>query len=174
MVKHEHAGGEYNRRREECDEGVRILSKWYPEIRALRDISVEELESHAADMPPVIYKRCLHVVCEDQRVLDSARYLKQGDLKSFGELMGQSHISMRDLYEISCPEVDTMVEIAQHLPGFSGGRMTGGGFGGCTVNLVKSEDSETFAKQIALRYEKATGMKPDVYVCSAANGAGAE
>jgi galactokinase len=174
MVKHEHAGGEYNRRREECDEGVRILSKWYPEIRALRDISVAELESHAADMPPVIYKRCLHVVCEDQRVLDSARYLKQGDVKSFGELMGQSHISMRDLYEISCPEVDTMVEIAQHLPGFSGGRMTGGGFGGCTVNLVKSEDSETFAKQIVLRYEKATGMKPDVYVCSAANGAGAE
>jgi galactokinase len=174
MVKHEHAGGEYNRRREECDEGVKILSKWYPAIKALRDVSVEELEMHAADMPPVIYKRCLHVVKEDQRVLDSARYLKDGDVKSFGALMGESHVSMRDLYEISCPEVDIMVEIAGHLPGFSGGRMTGGGFGGCTVNLVKSEAAPAFAKEIAVRYEKATGMKPDVYVCSAANGAGAE
>jgi galactokinase len=174
MVKHEHAGGEYNRRREECDEGVKLLSKWYPAIKALRDVSVEELESHVNDMPPLIYKRCLHVVKEDQRVLDSARFLKQGDVRSFGVLMGESHISMRDLYEISCPEVDTMVEIAQHLPGFSGGRMTGGGFGGCTVNLVKSEDAETFAKEIAVRYEKATNMKPDVWVCSAASGAHAE
>jgi galactokinase len=174
MVKHEHAGGEYNRRREECDEGVKLLSKWYPAIKALRDVSVEELEVHVNDMPPLIYKRCLHVVKEDQRVLDSARFLKRGDVQSFGLLMGESHISMRDLYEISCPEVDTMVEIAQHLPGFSGGRMTGGGFGGCTVNLVKSEDADTFAKEIAVRYEKATKMEPDVWVCSAASGAHAE
>jgi galactokinase len=174
MVKHEHSGGEYNRRREECDEGVKILKKWYPEIKALRDVSVEQLESHAADLPPVIYKRCLHVVTEDQRVLDSASFLKKGDVKSFGKLMGESHLSMRDLYEISCPEVDTMVEVAQDLPGFSGGRMTGGGFGGCTVNLVKSEEASAFAREIAVRYEKATGLKPDVWICSADNGASAE
>ena len=174
MVKHEHSGGEYNRRREECDEGVKILSKWYPEIKALRDISVQELESHSSDLPPIIYKRCLHVVREDQRVLDSARHLKQGDLKSFGKLMRESHQSLRDLYEVSCRELDIMVEIAEQLSGFSGGRMTGGGFGGCTVNLVKSEEASVFAKEIAIRYEKITSMKPDVYVCSADNGAGAE
>lgn len=174
MVKHEHASGAYNRRREECDEGVKILSKWYPDIRALRDLSVPELESHAGDLPPVIYKRCLHVVCEDQRVLDGAQHLKNGDLARFGKLMQESHRSLRDLYEVSCRELDVMVEIAEQLPGFSGGRMTGGGFGGCTVNLVKTEDAPSFAKEIAVRYQKATGMKPDVYVCSADSGAGAE
>jgi galactokinase len=174
MVKHEHSSGEYNRRREECDEGVKILSKWYPGIKALRDITVAELESHSADLPPVIYKRCLHVVCEDQRVLDSARHLKDGDLKKFGDLMRESHQSLRDLYEVSCRELDVMVEIAEDLPGFSGGRLTGGGFGGCTVNLVKSDEAQAFAQEIAVRYQKVTGMKPDVYVCSADNGAGAE
>jgi galactokinase len=174
MVKHGHSGGEYNRRREECDEGVKILSKWFPQMKALRDISVEELEKHASDLPPVIYKRCLHVVREDQRVLDSAHHLRQGDLKSFGKLMRESHESLRDLYQVSCRELDVMVEIAQQLPGFSGGRMTGGGFGGCTVNLVKAEEASAFASEIALRYERATSIKPDVYVCSADNGAGAE
>ena len=174
MVKHEHSGGEYNRRREECDEGVKILSQWYPGIKALRDIAVQDLESHAADLPPVIYKRCLHVVREDQRVLDSARHLKHGDLANFADLMRESHQSLRDLYEVSCHELDIMVEIAEGLPGFSGGRMTGGGFGGCTVNLVKSEDAKAFTKEIAVRYQKATGMRPDVYLCSAADGASAE
>jgi galactokinase len=174
MVKHEHSSGEYNRRREECDEGVKILSKWYPGIKALRDITVAELKSHSADLPPVIYKRCLHVVCEDQRVLDSARHLKDGDLKKFGDLMRESHQSLRDLYEVSCRELDVMVEIAEDLPGFSGGRMTGGGFGGCTVNLVRSDEAQAFAQEIAVRYQNVTGMKPDVYVCSADHGAGAE
>jgi galactokinase len=174
MVKHEHSGGEYNRRREECDEGVKVLSKWYPEIKALRDISVQELESHSADLPPVIFKRCLHVVRENQRVLDSARHLKNGDLKSFGELMRESHTSLRDLYQVSCRELDVMVEIAETLPGFSGGRMTGGGFGGCTVNLVKSADAKPFAKEIAAGYQKVTGIRPDIYVCSADRGASAE
>ncbi len=174
MVKHEHASGAYNRRREECDEGVKILSKWYPGIRALRDVSVVDLEKHAADMPEIIYKRCLHVVRENQRVLDSADYLKHNDLSGFGRLMAESHASMRDLYEISCREVDIMVEIANGLPGFRGGRMTGGGFGGCTVNLIDDAEAQSFSKEIATRYREATGIKPDIYVCTASNGASAE
>jgi galactokinase len=174
MVKHEHSNGEYNRRREECDQGVKLLSKWHPGIRALRDITVQELESHSAELPPLIYKRCLHVVCENQRVLDSASHLKQGNLESFGSLMRDSHKSLRDLYEVSCRELDLMVDLAEKIPGFVGGRMTGGGFGGCTVNLVKTADAQSFAKEIATRYQDATAIKPDVYVCAAASGAGAE
>jgi galactokinase len=173
MVKHDHANGAYNRRREECDEGVKLLSRWYPKIRALRDVSVEQLEKHKADIPETIYKRCLHVVSENQRVLEGAQYLTDGDVGRFGALMQQSHCSLRDLYEVSCRELDVMAEIAQSLKGYCGGRMTGGGFGGCTVNIVKAPDAESFAAQISERYQAAIGIKPDVYVCSAANGASA-
>jgi galactokinase len=173
MVKHDHANGAYNRRREECDEGVKILSQWYPKIRALRDVSVEQLEQHKADIPETIYKRCLHVVSENQRVLEGAQYLTDGDVGRFGALMQQSHLSLRDLYEVSCRELDVMAEIAQSLKGYCGGRMTGGGFGGCTVNIVRALDAESFAAQISERYQAAIGIKPDVYVCSAANGASA-
>ena len=171
MVKHDHANGAYNRRREECDEGVKILSQWYPKIRALRDVSVEQVEQHKADIPETIYKRCLHVVSENQRVLEGAEYLTDGDVGRFGALMQRSHLSLRDLYEVSCRELDVMAEIAQSLKGYCGGRMTGGGFGGCTVNIVRAPDAESFAAQISERYQAAIGIKPDVYVCSAANGA---
>ncbi len=173
MVKHDHANGAYNRRREECDEGVKLLSRWYPKIRALRDISVEQLMQHKAEIPETIYKRCLHVVSENQRVLEGAQYLADGDVDRFGALMQQSHCSLRDLYEVSCRELDVMAEIAQSLKGYCGGRMTGGGFGGCTVNIVRASDAESFAAQISERYQAAIGIKPDVYVCSAANGASA-
>jgi galactokinase len=173
MVKHEHASGTYNRRRGECDEGVRILTQWYPNIRALRDISIEQLEQHVAVIPQTIYKRCLHVVSENQRVLAGAKYMTDGDVSRFGYLMRESHRSLRDLFEVSCRELDVMAEIAESLPGYCGGRMTGGGFGGCTVNLVKAPDAQKFAEEIAERYQSAIGIKPDVYVCSPANGAAA-
>jgi galactokinase len=174
MVKHEHAGGEYNRRRAECDEGVRLLSKWYPEIRALRDVSPEQLEKHAGDLPPTIYKRCKHIVNENQRVLAGSRALSEGDLHRFGALMRQSHESLRDLYAVSCEELDLMVELAEGLPGFFGGRMTGGGIGGCTDRLVREKQAECFADEIRRRYLEKTKINPDIYICSAANGAGAE
>ncbi len=160
MVKHEHAGGEYNRRREECEAGVKMLKKWYPHIQALRDISIRQLEEHAKELPDTIYRRCLHVVQENQRVLDGAHRLTNSDLNGFGDLMRASHISLRDLYEVSCRELNIMVEVAEGLPGYYGGRMTGGGFGGCTVNLVRSNDAETFAEQIAGRYQRETGINP--------------
>ena len=174
MVKHENAGGEYNLRRAECDTGVKILSKWYPGIKALRDVTVQQVQEHAADLPPVVLKRCTHVVSENQRVLETSDALTAGDLTRVGELMEASHRSLRDLYEVSCEELDVMVELAQGLPGWWGGRMTGGGFGGCTVNLVNAEDAESFALQIAQRYQRKMGIRPDVYVCLAADGAGAE
>src|SRR5450755_4509304 len=174
MVKHEHAGGEYNRRREECEAGVKMLKTWYPEIRALRDVSIQQLEEHSKDLSDTIYRRCLHVVQEDQRVHDAAKCLTDGDLNGFGELMRASHRSLRDLYEVSCRELNIMVEVAEGLPGYYGGRMTGGGFGGSTVNLVNAVDAAAFAEQIAKRYQRKTGTEPSVYICSAADGAHAE
>jgi galactokinase len=171
MVKHRHAGGEYNRRREDCEEGVRILAQWFPEIRALRDVSSQQLLEHAADMPEKIFKRCRHVVEENERTQQGAARLLAGDLAGFGDLMRESHRSLRDLYEVSCGELDLLIEAAEGLPGYYGGRMTGGGFGGCTLNLVEARSAEVFARTIAERYEAATGMKPEVYICSAADGA---
>jgi galactokinase len=173
MVKHEHASGAYNRRREECDEGVTILTQWYPEIRALRDVSVEQLDEHQGEIPATIYKRCLHVVSENRRVQEGAKYLTGGEVNRFGDLMRESHRSLRDLFEVSCRELDVMAEIAESLAGYWGGRMTGGGFGGCTVNLVKTAAAQEFAAQIAERYQAAIGIMPHIYVCSAANGASA-
>jgi galactokinase len=174
MVKHEHAGGEYNRRREECERGVKMLTKWYPDVRALRDISVRQLEAHSQDLPEPIYRRCLHVVEENQRVRDAAQLLIDGALNGVGDLMRASHRSLRDLYEVSCRELNVMVEAAEGLPGYYGGRMTGGGFGGSTVNLVNAPEAAAFAGQVAERYQRETGKKPLVYICSAADGAHAE
>ena len=171
MVKHELAGGEYNRRREECEEGVRMLSKSIPGIKALRDVTPQQLSSAIDAMPPVIYNRCLHVVEEIQRVLQAVDCLRSGNLNQMGQLMSASHRSLRDLYEVSCRELDVMVEAAEGLPGYYGGRMTGGGFGGCTINLVASEHSETFRECIAERYREQTGISPEIYVCSSADGA---
>lgn len=172
MVKHDLATGAYNTRREECEEGVRYFTKWDPAIRSLRDVSVELLDQHLLNLPVTIAKRCSHVVRENQRTLDTSLALAQEDLARVGRSMRESHDSLRDLYEVSCRELDTMVEAAEGLPGFLGGRMTGGGFGGCTVNLVREESAEDFAKQIAGRYRQATGIDPQVYLCTAEDGAG--
>jgi galactokinase len=172
MVKHDHATGAYNTRREECEEGVRYFAKWDPAVRALRDVSVELLNEHIGDLPAAIGKRCSHVVRENQRTLDAADALANGNLPRVGTLMRESHDSLRDLYQVSCKELDIMVESAAGLPGFVGGRMTGGGFGGCTVNLVREEEAENFAQQIADRYQQATGISPQVYLCTAEDGAG--
>jgi galactokinase len=171
MVRHKLAGGEYNVRRAECEEGVRLLAKRIPGIAALRDVSVAQLEKYRAGLPEKIYQRCEHVVWENQRVLESSKALATGDLIAVGEYMAASHRSLRDLYQVSCVELDLMVESAQGLPGFFGGRMTGGGFGGCTVNLVNTPDAEAFAERIAARYQEHTGIHPDVFVSAASDGA---
>jgi galactokinase len=171
MVKHDLATGSYNTRRQECEQACRTLAQRDPKIRSLRDVSSEQLERYSGDLPDVLRKRCTHVVHENQRVLDAAQCLADGDLNRLGELMGDSHRSLRDLYEVSCLELDVMVDAAEGLPGHCGGRMTGGGFGGCTVNLVLAGNAKEFAALVSERYQSKTGISPKVYICSAADGA---
>jgi galactokinase len=171
MVKHEVATSGYNARRAESEEAVRYFMKWDPTVRALRDVSLDLLNEHAQDLPPAILKRCTHVIHENERTLAAARALAASDFAEIGELMRASHGSLRDQYEVSCRELDVMVDSAEGLPGFIGGRMTGGGFGGCTINLVHEEHAADFAAQIADRYRAATGIEAQVYVCFAGDGA---
>jgi len=173
MVKHDlAAAGEYNRRRADCETGVSILRKRLPHVRALRDLTLTDLKAHQSELPEVVYRRCRHVISENQRVLDAASALRTGDLDGFGRLMCESHHSMRDDYEISVRELDLLVEIASECDGVYGSRMTGGGFGGCTISLVQSESVEEFQRTITHKYKDATGISAPVYVCSAAQGAG--
>jgi len=171
MVKHEHSAGEYNARRAQCEEGVRLLKKWHPKIVALRDVSLTELKSHETETPPVIFRRCHHVVSENGRVLDAVQALKRNNLAAVGKLMAQSHGSLHDDFEVSCRELDFMVELAGKSPGFVGARMTGGGFGGSTINLVESAHVEKFRESISTAYESATEKTPDIYVSNAGEGA---
>jgi galactokinase len=171
MVKHELGKSEYNTRRAECEEGVKVLARSNPEIKALRDADINELERSRDDMSEAVYKRCRHVITENARVLEAAASLDSNDIERFGELMYASHESLRDDYEVSCKELDIMVDLARNLDGVYGARMTGGGFGGCTVNLVETERAEIFRKDIATGYEDQTGIKPDIYTFTPAAGA---
>ncbi|HEX8765836.1 MAG TPA: galactokinase [Candidatus Acidoferrum sp.] len=170
MVKHEIASGEYNRRRAECEKGVRSLGKVFPGIRALRDVTPAQLETHRAFLDAAVYLRCRHVISENSRTQEAIRALNKGNLSAFGRLMRESHSSLRDDYEVSCKELDLMVEIASAQPGVIGARMTGGGFGGCTINLVESGSVETFKQNVAALYYAQTGLKPEIYVSPAADG----
>jgi galactokinase len=171
MVKHDLASGAYNERRQQCEEGVKLLRTVLPNVTALRDVTSQQLEEHRKELPEVIYRRCRHVVTENERVLDAASALKQGDVAKFGQLMNQSHQSLRDDYEVSCAELDLMVGLARKVEGVFGARMTGGGFGGCTVNLVRRDKIDEFQNTVAAGYQEATGLTPEVYVCKAVKGA---
>lgn len=156
---------EYNTRRRECEAGARALG-----VPALRDVSVETFEARQGELAPVTRKRCRHVVTENQRVLDAVAALETGDLERFGALMNASHVSLRDDYEVSCAELDAMVEAAWRQPGVLGARMTGAGFGGCTVNLVTNEAAGAFQRQVASEYTRVTGLEPRIYRCAAEAG----
>ena len=171
MVKHELASSEYNARREQCEEGVRILSQHLPDVTSLRDVTPDDVERFRAELGEVIFKRCLHVTTENDRVLKAADALRDRDSKTFGTLMYESHNSLRDDYEVSCRELDVMVELAKPIKGVFGARMTGGGFGGCTINLVSIAAVGEFTESIRNGFAKATGKHPEVYICSAADGA---
>ena len=169
-VKHSHAAGEYNARRQQCEEGVRLLSLEVPGIHSLRDVSSAQLERNKGALPELIYWRCRHVVTENERVQRMARALETADLPAIGNLMADSHRSLRDDYQVSCTELDIMVEIASGLPGVIGARMTGGGFGGCTVNLVDAQAAASVRHSVAEQYEARTGISPETYVLQATGG----
>jgi galactokinase len=172
MVKHSIAKGEYNQRRAECEAGVRELSKCLPHVLALRDVTAEDLDTFGHNLPDVVRRRCHHVISENARVRQAATALESGDLPAFGKLMLESHRSLRDDFEVSCSELDLMVQLAGQAEGVYGTRMTGGGFGGCTIALVESACVEAFQQTVQEGYTRATGCKPEIYVCYAADGVG--
>ena len=170
MVKHQLAGSEYNVRRAECEEGVRLLSRKLPYVESLRDVTTGDLQRHKNLLPEVVLRRCRHVTSENSRVLEAATALERKDLTTFGLLMQESHSSLRDDYEVSCEELNLMVDLANQVDGVLGARMTGGGFGGCTINLVKAESCTDFTDSVAREYERSTGVAPEIYVTRTAAG----
>jgi galactokinase len=160
----------YNDRRAACEEAVRLLQPQLPQMRALCDISPADLEEHAHRLPEVIHKRARHVVEECARVEKAVQLLKAGDAVAFGKLMVAGHASLRDDYEVSVPELDALVEIACEVPGCYGARLTGAGFGGCTVNLVAEAQAEPFIAHLKAGYTQKTGRQADVYLCRASQG----
>lgn len=174
MVGRSLAGSAYNDRRTDCEGAVKILGEALPGIRALRDVSIEDFNRHADRLPGPVAKRARHVIEEVDRTRRAVSMLEAGQVSEFGALMDACHVSLRDLFEVSCPELDTMVEIGRSLPGCFGARLTGAGFGGCTVNLVQGLAADAFACQLGERYEQATGRQPQIYICRATDGAGIE
>lgn len=170
-VKHENAAGEYNVRRAESDAAVRALASRIAGVRALRDVSMPQLEEHRDSLPPVLFRRCRHVISENARVLEAGRALERGDAARFGRLMAESHRSLREDYEVSCAELDLLVELASGLDGVYGARMTGGGFGGCTVSLVHKDLVQDFQQAIAEGYQRGAGRRVEIYKFTASDGA---
>jgi galactokinase len=171
MVKHSVATGAYGNRRDEVEAGQAVLRSKRPGIELLRDATVGDLEACRDKMTPESFARCRHIITENARVLAAREALLAGDVKGFGELMIEAHASMRDDFAASCAEVDTLVEIANRQPECFGARITGGGFGGCTVNVVKTEFADKFVEQVRHEYEKATGIRADCFVSSPSDGA---
>src|SRR3972149_475935 len=170
-VRRKLTSGEYNKRRAACEEAVRLLKQDLPKIKALRDVSVEDFNRLSGKLPDEVSKRARHVVEEIGRSKQAPALLEAGDIQNFGNLMNECHISLRDLYEVSCPELDTMVRIAQTVEGCYGARLTGAGFGGCTVNLVAREQVNAFAQALATAYESQTGYHPEIYISRPSDGA---
>ena len=171
MVRHELAAGEYNERRASCERSIEAIRKFLPNIRALRDLTLEDLEKYRSLLSEIDFRRCRHVITENARVIDAKEALQHVDLARFGQLMYQSHNSLNHDYEVSCRELNLMVSLARNLPGVYGARMTGGGFGGCTINLVEREAVTEFQTSVAHEYEKLTDLSPQISASSAAGGA---
>lgn len=162
---------EYNTRRAECEQAVEILKRFLPSIKALRDVSEADLQEYGGELPEEVRKRARHVVTEDARTLASVKALKAGDIVRFGQLMNASHESLKDDYQVSCRELDALVDAARSIEGVFGSRMTGAGFGGCTVSLVADAAVEEFQREVPPRYKQATGLNTTIYVTPAAQGA---
>lgn len=170
-VKHNLASSEYNTRREECEEGVTILQNLVPGIRSLRDVTHETLDRYGHQLPDNIRRRCRHVVSENKRTVEAAEAFREDDFALAGKLMTESHRSLRDDYEVSSPELDFLVETAGGVDGVYGARMTGGGFGGCTVNLVDKNAVENLKEKSIDAYSAEFGFAPDFYIFQPADGA---
>lgn len=171
-VKHSLVDSEYNTRREECETGVGIMKKYYPHVESLRDVTARMLEEHRHELKGKVYDRCRYVVAEIGRVQQATADLVKSDLRSFGEKMFETHEGLSRLYEVSCAELDFLVEEARKLPSVAGARMMGGGFGGCTINLVSKPDVEDFIKHMREKYLSSFGIDMPVYQVNIVDGAG--
>jgi galactokinase len=171
MVKHAVATGEYGSRRDEVEAGQAVLQQEFKEIELLRDARLEELEACRGKMSAASFARCKHIITENRRVLAAREALLADDLEQFGTLMIEAHRSMRDDFEASCVEVDALVEIAARQPGCFGARITGGGFGGCTVNIVSADMAEQFVGAVQREYAVVTGIEAECFICAPSDGA---
>jgi galactokinase len=171
QVPRELSGSGYNDRQEACQQALALLQKDLPGITSLRDVSPTKFHTYEAKLPETIRKRARHVVEEIARVEESVVLLKEDDIAGFGAMMNAGHKSLRDLYEVSTPELDTLVEIAQKQPGCYGARLTGAGFGGCTVNLVRDDQAPLFIESVVAQYKAQTGKQAKLYHCHATQGA---
>jgi galactokinase len=171
MVKHAVTGGEYTSRRAQVEEAAAVIARHRPEVRFLRDATLDDLARWGSEMSPEAMKRARHVISENLRTVAAADALIHNDLKELGRLMAEAHRSYSQDFEASCAEADAMVELAQDLPGLIGARLTGGGFGGCTVNLVERQHAPAFARSLAERYRSRTGIQPQIHICHASGGA---
>jgi galactokinase len=171
MVKHAVATGEYGSRRDEVEAGQAVLQREFKEIELLRDATLEELEACRGKMSAASFARCKHIITENGRVLEARKALLADDLEQFGTLMIEAHRSMRDDFEASCVEVDSLVEIAARQPGCFGARITGGGFGGCTVNIVDADQAEQFVVAVQREYAEVAGIEAECFICAPSDGA---
>jgi galactokinase len=163
----------YNERRRSCEQAVELLRRYLPTIHSLRDVSPTEFAAYGAVLPAVVHRRAEHVIKEIARVHSAVRALRRQETVSFGALMYAGHASLRDLYEVSIPVLDALVEIARGLPGCFGARLTGAGFGGCTINLVEGDQVQVFMDGLIDAYHRQTGRQAQVYLCQASAGASA-
>lgn len=172
LVKHSLASSEYNKRRAECEEGVNILRRSFPDVHSLRDVSSEMVKQFRKTLDEKVYARCLYVTEENERVEEACILLNEGKLEEVGKLMFQTHEGLSRLYEVSCPELDLLVDTAKVIEGVAGARVMGGGFGGCTINLVKADMMDNFKEKISSVYQETFGIKPLFYHVKTGNGAG--
>jgi galactokinase len=171
MVKHSIAGGDYPTRRRESEAACAVIASHRPGVPFLRDATLEDLEKWGHEMEPKSLMRARHVISENLRTVAASKALLRGDMKELGRLMAEAHKSYSGDFEGSCVEADSMVDLAQDLSGLIGARLTGGGFGGCTVNLVEQNYAESFAKTLCERYTAKIGIVPQIHVCHASDGA---
>lgn len=170
QIRRELASSEYNVRRAQCEEGVQVLKQFDATIDSLRDVSLDVLTSHKQRLDPLVYKRCKYIIEENKRVTEACQDLKAGDITSFGQRLYASHAGLRDQYEVSCTELDVLVKASKSIDGVLGARMMGGGFGGCTINLVRDSHLDQFKDQITERYQQEVGEELIIYQTRVSGG----
>ncbi len=169
-IKHNLAASEYNIRREQCEEGISILLQNFPTIHSLRDVNIEMLNDYVEPVDPLIYKRCKYVIQENERLQGACVDLRKGDIHSLGAKMYQTHHGLRNYYDVSCKELDFLVDYTKANSSVAGARMMGGGFGGCTINLVKEDDIESIIEDVSNEYHLAMDLSLTTYIVSTENG----